>query len=235
MIYNDNINPAAIELLNLWLVEKNDHASILELGCWTGALGEYCQEAYQQRISEWIGVEACEKALVIAEKRLSRVVKLDLNAANCPVLKDLLDAADVILMIDVLEHLFDPFLFLTNLAQRCKGKPVIIVLPNIGCHQIIEQLSIQDFEYEETGILDRTHRYFFTPKSFVRAVSKIGFKIQSKLIYLRNAKGLHIRNSLMSSQQNTIMISPSLSISITSQAAIDSISSYGFGIIISAL
>ena len=235
MIYNDNINPAAIELLNSLFLENNYQARVLELGCWTGALGEYCLKTFEEKISEWIGIEGCEEALEIAEKRLSRAVRLNLNEADSPILNNLLDASDVILLIDVLEHLFDPFLFLTNLAIRCKGKPAIIVLPNVGCHQIIEQLSIQDFEYKDTGILDRTHRYFFTPKSFVKAVSKIGFRVESKLVYLRNSRGLQIKNSLMNSDQATIALSSTLSVSITSQAAIDSISSFGFGLIISAL
>lgn len=233
--YSENVNPAALQLLDQFIAQSQQSIRVLEFGCWTGALGEYCQATFGQCIHEWIGVEAYHEALTIAKKRLSQVIQFDLNEDFDSDIVEMLERADVLLMIDVLEHLYNPFLFLSTIAKHFKRKPVIVVLPNIACHQIIEQLVIQDFKYQDSGILDKTHRYFFTPKSFVRIATNMGFQLRSDIIYLRNATGTEVRSKLMASEKNSISLRSNIQISLTSQADIDSMSAFGFGLIVSAL
>ncbi len=75
---------------------------------------------------------------------------------------------DLILLMDVLEHMVDPESFLAQIkGMLAPGGHVLISLPNI-CHWSIRlTLLFGRFEYTDRGILDRTHLQFFSRKRFM--------------------------------------------------------------------
>lgn len=83
---------------------------------------------------------------------------------------------DYIVMLDVLEHLYDPYTLLkeiyklTTLQTTC-----IFSVPNIAHGSIILSLIDENFEYQNEGLLDRTHIRFFTKKTFLEIVNRIQF------------------------------------------------------------
>jgi len=93
-----------------------------------------------------------------------------------------LDAADydVILMLDVIEHLARPESFLENLRRAVARNPsaeLIISTGNVGCWITRIMLLFGQFNYGKRGILDLTHNRLFTGASMGRALEQAGFTV----------------------------------------------------------
>jgi glycosyltransferase involved in cell wall biosynthesis len=87
---------------------------------------------------------------------------------------------DVILLLDVIEHLHDPERFLATLRRQFDYRPRILVLttPNIAFFVQRLMLLFGQFNYGKSGILDRTHTRLFTFKSFERLLRDAGLRIR---------------------------------------------------------
>jgi hypothetical protein len=58
-----------------------------------------------------------------------------------------------------------------------------VAVPNIATWQIRSRLFFRgDFEYQETGIMDRTHVHFFTYKTFHALLEKQGWTVKATMI-----------------------------------------------------
>ena len=113
IIYGDNINPAAYDLISRFLQSQpNTSTRFLEFGCSTGALGHKILSSYKDL--HWIGVDYNSSALEIAQTRLSSVYKADLNYLDHDLISDW-GNPDFIVMVDVLEHVYEPNLFLKSI------------------------------------------------------------------------------------------------------------------------
>jgi 2-polyprenyl-3-methyl-5-hydroxy-6-metoxy-1,4-benzoquinol methylase len=72
---------------------------------------------------------------------------------------------DVIVLADVLEHLVDPGALLQLIGERELLAPdgrLVISIPNASHLAMLALLSIGEFPYRPTGLLDETHLRFFT-------------------------------------------------------------------------
>ena len=160
---------------------------------------------------ELVWVEKNSKSAHIASTRFDVVEEDAFSYVQGPA--QWLNDADIILMVDVLEHLYEPADFLHIIRERMKiDSTLILVLPNIESYEIIDMLISNKFAYADSGILDRTHRYFYSPKSCCSELNKIGFGLKSKPIFLRNEKGNQIFEHYM--QTKTISLSTSKEFSV---------------------
>ena len=85
------------------------------------------------------------------------------------------------LMLDVIEHLRQPELFLDQLRKAVAMNPkaeVILSTGNVGFFVTRMMLLVGEFNYGRRGILDLTHTRLFTFGSFRRAVEQAGFNIE---------------------------------------------------------
>jgi 2-polyprenyl-3-methyl-5-hydroxy-6-metoxy-1,4-benzoquinol methylase len=104
---------------------------------------------------------------------------------------------DVILCLDVLEHLVDPWTVVKRLSPLLKtdGR-LIISIPNIRNWKFIRKLLMNgDFHYRDAGLLDRTHLRFFVRDTAIELAEAGGLKVS----YAGNAhpwKPLDMRNIL---------------------------------------
>ncbi len=75
---------------------------------------------------------------------------------------------DVVLLLDVLEHMADPFEFLHRLPSvLAPGARVLISVPNVAHWSVRFPLFfLGRFEYRSRGLLDRTHLQFFSRRRF---------------------------------------------------------------------
>lgn len=74
---------------------------------------------------------------------------------------------DCILLLDVLEHMSDPFTFLANLHSKLKPNgQIFISVPNVAHWSLRLSLLFGFWNYTDRGLLDRTHLHFFTRKHF---------------------------------------------------------------------
>lgn len=153
-------------LLRLWNGRKG--LRVLDVGCGFATTSEHIQKLG----NEVTGIEESAVACDVARTRLSRVVQSDLQQADLGS-----ETFDVIIFADVLEHLPWPVGVLRRYLQwLAPGGSVIISLPNVGLWSVRLAHLAGKWEYEETGVLDRTHLRFFTRKSAKWLIDQGGLK-----------------------------------------------------------
>jgi glycosyltransferase involved in cell wall biosynthesis len=90
------------------------------------------------------------------------------------------DRFDYILVLDILEHMKAPDLFLEKLRETCiRNQPyVLITTPNIAFFIMRIQLLLGNFNYSKRGILDLQHARLFTFRSIKFLLQQTGYKIR---------------------------------------------------------
>lgn len=95
---------------------------------------------------------------------------------------------DVVLLLDVLEHVADPEDFLVHLRNDSatsrtpqRSPRLIITTPNIAFLSLRLTLLLGRFNYGERGILDTTHRRLFTRASLLTMLRDCGYNIEQVL------------------------------------------------------
>ena len=85
-----------------------------------------------------------------------------------------------LLLLDIVEHLRDPELFLERLRSQFDHEPRTLVLttPNIAFFIQRLVLLIGQFNYGKAGILDRTHTRLFTFRGVKHLLRDAGFRIK---------------------------------------------------------
>jgi glycosyltransferase involved in cell wall biosynthesis len=88
---------------------------------------------------------------------------------------------DVLLLLDVIEHLKKPEAFLEDLRQNFDhtSKTLILTTPNIAFIAQRIMLLFGQFNYGKSGILDLTHTRLFTFRSIERLLKDAGFRIKT--------------------------------------------------------
>lgn len=88
---------------------------------------------------------------------------------------------DVILLLDIIEHLTDPEEFLLHLRENFGDQEkaaIIITTGNIGFFLVRFSLLFGGFNYGKKGILDKDHKRLFTFQSLRGLLESSGFEIQ---------------------------------------------------------
>lgn len=132
---------------------------VLEVGCGTGATLAWLRS--QNCISEAVGIEISQTAADIAKPRLDAVYCFDFETTDLPEQQPF----DVILCLDVLEHMLDPWAVVHRLVDRylVEGGTLVVSLPNVRHHSVVLPLLLHGaWDYSDAGLLDRTHLRFFT-------------------------------------------------------------------------
>lgn len=130
----------------------------LEIGCAAGATLDWLRQS--GRVSHTTGIELMPEAASVARTRVDRVLQ-------GPVERELEglreERFDLVLCLDVLEHLVDPWQVMQSLRHLVRpGGAVIVSLPNVRNHRVVLPLLLRGrFDYVEAGIMDRTHLRFF--------------------------------------------------------------------------
>ena len=151
---------------------------VLELGCGAGAT---IAAVKQRRSVEWAGgLERDGGAAATARTVLDHVWEGDAEATN---FEAEIPAAslDLVLCLDVLEHLVDPWVMVERIANllRQDGR-LIISIPNIRHYKFIRNLLFKgDFKYRDAGLLDRTHLRFFVRDTAIDLATRGGLKLVS--------------------------------------------------------
>lgn len=151
--------------------------SILEVGAGAGTTLRWLKDFYPT--AETTGVEI--------NPSLLDDLKLNADMAIIGPVDHLfaqLKSYDLILLLDVLEHLPDPRATLQNLAKILNpGGRVIVSVPNIAHFSVSIPLLLQRrFEYQEAGILDRTHLRFFVEDTAIKLLNDANLNVTDALI-----------------------------------------------------
>lgn len=90
-------------------------------------------------------------------------------------------AFDVILFLDVLEHLVDPWAVLAEFSKHvAPGGSIVASIPNIRHLSVSGKLLFADrWTYTDAGLLDRTHLRFFVRDTAIELMTLPGFTIRT--------------------------------------------------------
>lgn len=85
---------------------------------------------------------------------------------------------DYMVFADVLEHLSNPKMVI----QKCKDLlkedgQIIVSVPNLAHNAVLANLLKDEFEYQQTGLLDVDHIHFFTYRSIKKMVTDAGLYV----------------------------------------------------------
>lgn len=145
---------------------------ILDVGCGEGALGARLAAALGAEVH---GIERHAPAAAAARRVLASVIEGDAATATIPFPEG---AFDCLVYGDVLEHMADPWTLLRSHVRFLRrGGTVVASVPNVRHLSVVLPLLFAGrFEYEDEGILDRTHLRFFTRRSFVDLLAGAGLE-----------------------------------------------------------
>ena len=156
------------------LLPEGSIGRALEIGC--GAGDTLAALKRDGKVGWAAGVELSEGAANLARTKLDQVwtgnvETVDFSTMDQPV--------DLLLCLDVLEHLVDPWTTLSEVAKTVKpGGTVIISLPNIRHYKVVFGLLFKGrFQYEADGIMDRTHLRWFVKDTAMALVEGAGLEI----------------------------------------------------------
>ena len=143
---------------------------VLDLGCAGGYMGAVLKDQKQCFVS----------AVDINEISIRGLDEFQIHDLNMGVPHIPADAYDVVLMLDVIEHLTRPETFLEQLRQelaRSTSTELLISTGNVACFITRLMLMLGQFNYGKRGILDVTHTRLFTFASLRRALEQTGFTV----------------------------------------------------------
>jgi hypothetical protein len=90
---------------------------------------------------------------------------------------------DVLLAAAVLEHLRQPGQILYEAQGLLKpGAYVVVSLPNVAHWQSRLRLLLGRFNYQDYGIMDRTHLHFYTLRTGRALLEEQGYEVEQVLI-----------------------------------------------------
>lgn len=162
--YHEDVNWG---LLRMW--GRRTGLRVLDVGCGFATTSERIQKLG----NDVTGIDDSPEIGIVAGKRLSRVIQADVQAAD---LGD--EQFDVLIFADVLEHLAWPVSVLKRyLRWLAPDGSVLISLPNVGLWSVRLAHLAGRWEYQETGVLDRTHLRFFTRRSARWLIGEAGLNI----------------------------------------------------------
>ena len=142
---------------------------VLDVGCDTGRFGEALRRLKGCRVD---GIEPDGAAAEVARGRLDRVWQRRVEDETA--FGDV-GQYDVVLFLDVLEHLVDPWRALRNATTVLRpGGALHVVTPNIAHVSVVRRLLAGRFEYAEFGTMDRTHLRWFTRASLKACLESAG-------------------------------------------------------------
>ena len=160
------------------LIHTVNPRRVLDVGCGAGFIARECEKAGAR-------VTGLDKSPPPPDA-MSEFISARLDEDEWPVnLSDF----DLVLLLDVIEHLNEPERFLLKLRESYQSHrgtvpgppPVILSTPNVAFVTVRLNLLLGKFNYAERGILDITHRRLFTRDSLLRMLEDCGYQIEKVL------------------------------------------------------
>jgi methionine biosynthesis protein MetW len=171
-------HPDDAHSLLMGLIPRNSR--VLELGCASGYLSGYMEQALGCRVT---GLEFDPAATAIAATRCSEVYTVDLDMPDALNVARASAPYNVLLAAAVLEHIKQP----ERILQQAKmllapGARVIVSLPNIAHWRLRLDLLMGKFDYTDYGVMDRTHLRLYTARTGRELLASQGYTVDELVI-----------------------------------------------------
>jgi SAM-dependent methyltransferase len=169
---SDYFSSARVDVIGLL---KDRYSAALEIGCGSGeTMGEMRSRGL---VESAVGIEGFPDAAQLSSRYFDKVICADLNVYSG---YEELGKFDLVLCLDVLEHLMHPELVLERLKEVMGPSAKIYVsLPNVRFAPVVFSLVFSGrWDYADNGVLDRTHIRFYTRKTGRELLEKSGFVVE---------------------------------------------------------
>lgn len=168
----------AIKLLQSYIEKHDTFHHILEIGCGSGETAAALMKLLKPK--SYTGIEINPEAARKAKTHICNVIQGDFNQMitenKLHGMKD--KSFDLIVLLDILEHLIDPWEAAKTLSELLSDDGLILCsIPNAGNYYVIKRLIKDKLVYEERGLLDKTHLHFFTLYTIKELFREKGLKI----------------------------------------------------------
>jgi SAM-dependent methyltransferase len=149
--------------------------SVIEVGCSSGALAREFKKV--NSACDYHGVEIDADYTELAKRFCDSAETLNIDNADQE-FYSIHSNRDCWVFGDTLEHLSNPWNVLKQIRQVIpEGGCVVACIPNAQHWSIQAKLSIGDFRYEESGLLDKTHLRWFTRQTLLELFRSSGFEV----------------------------------------------------------
>jgi SAM-dependent methyltransferase len=144
---------------------------VLDIGCGIGLLGAYLKKKHNCIVT---GLEIIEDNYEVALSELDEVFLGDIETMD---LSELGCDYDYIIFSDSLEHLLNPDKVLEKIKKLLSESGMVLIsMPNVRNFRVTMPLIFSDsWEYQDEGLLDRTHLRFFTCTSLLNTLNNHGY------------------------------------------------------------
>jgi SAM-dependent methyltransferase len=150
--------------------------SVLEFGCSSGALAREYKKL--NPAARYIGVEIVDEYAELARRFCDQVFELDADSTPDSFYEQHSDI-DCWVFGDVLEHLKDPWRVLRQIRKVIGKGCVVACIPNAQHWSVQARLCAGAFQYEDAGLMDRTHLRWFTRQTIHELFNASGFKLDA--------------------------------------------------------
>ncbi len=145
---------------------------LLDCGCGGGEFGLALK---RRGVKEVVGIEIIERAWELAKQVLDDALCGSIEQIELPFEDDYFDC---IVFGDVLEHLVEPVKTLRKVSRVLSKDGVIVMsIPNVRFWQTVEMHVNGRWQYEDAGIMDRTHLRFFCAPDMELMVQEAGLEV----------------------------------------------------------
>ena len=151
---------------------------VIEIGCGTGTTLKWLKE--NNFVAYTIGFEVNKTAASKATLECDEIIVGNIEKQT-DILKKFEKSIDLLLFLDVLEHLEQPWKVLDYCKTLLSENGIVIAsIPNVRSIKVTGPLVFYgQWNYQHSGILDRTHLRFFTKESSIKLFRNTGYKVEA--------------------------------------------------------
>lgn len=169
-------SPSRYETIKEYISPLDSHAKIVEFGCGSGMTLLDIREKFPE-------VTVAGFDLYPVSHEDVSVMQCDLNSFEFDDYHNTIGHADVFLLLDVLEHLIDPWWFLNRLiASASAGSRIVITCPNFASVRLLAAYCRGEMPTDEFGFFDKTHLRWLTASSLCKRLASDNLSIESSFV-----------------------------------------------------
>jgi len=164
---------------------------LLDIGCGRGTLRLFLEKDW-----EFFGIDISPKAIEEAQKRYQHARCADLNWQKIPCSDRFFD---IVVLLDVIEHVFDPVFLLREIHRALKaGAELVLTTPNILCERLLNKF-VSERRFPKTSgdkvPYDGGHIHFFTYRDCFDLLTNAGFRSIKAIGQMKGAGNFELKEA----------------------------------------
>lgn len=149
---------------------------LIEVGCSSSTIAREFKKI--QHNCHCLGIDIDADYVQLAKRYCHESLTLDIEALEDNFYQQYKDV-DCWIFVDTLEHLRDPWRVLSKIRQVIPAHGCAVAcIPNAQHLTMLAWLSVGDFTYQDSGLMNRTHIRGFNQQSMIELFEQNGFRVQ---------------------------------------------------------